>query len=79
MLAWLECDECLGTLTPVLIRDGDDRALHDGGMFGYSLLDFNGRNVLAARDDDILLAIAQFDVAVGMPGCDITRAERLFP
>src|SRR5690242_15186918 len=50
MLAWLECDEGLGSLPPVLIRDGDHRALHDGRMFGNRLLDFNGRNILAAGD-----------------------------
>src|SRR5258706_5592267 len=33
VLAWLQCDEDLGSLAPLLIWDGDHRALHNGGLF----------------------------------------------
>jgi hypothetical protein len=31
------------------------------------LFDLDAGDVFAARDDDVLAAVAQFDVAVGMP------------
>ena len=40
-LTWLERHEGFGALAPLLIRDSDDRALHDGGMPGDRLLYLN--------------------------------------
>src|SRR2546425_922604 len=73
--ARLERDEGLRPLAPLLVRDGDHRALEDGGVPGDRLLDLDGRDVLAARDDDVLLPVAQLDVAVGMPDADVARVE----
>ena len=74
-LAGLERDEGLGPLAPLLVRDGHHRALHHRGVPGHALLDLDGRDVLAARDDDVLLAVAQLDVAVGVPDPDVARVE----
>src|SRR5687768_963180 len=71
----LQGHEGLGPLAPLLVGHGHHRALHDGGMAGHALLDLDGRNVLAARDDDVLLAVAQLDVAVGMPHGDVAGVE----
>jgi len=54
ILARLQGHESLGTLSPLLIRDRYHGALQDGGMLGNGLLDFNGRDVLTTRNDDIL-------------------------
>src|SRR5712691_1829824 len=75
LLAGLERDEGFRALAPFLVGDGDDRALHHGGMAGHTLLDLDRRDVLAARDDDVLLAVAQLDVAVGVPDADVARVE----
>ena len=39
------------------------------------LLDLNGQDVLTTRNDAILLAVTQFDVAIGVPYTDITGVE----
>src|SRR6266513_2266793 len=72
---WLQGDERLGPLAPLLVRDGDHRALEHGGVLGDSLLDLHRRDVLAARDDDVLLPVAQLDVAVRVPHGEVTRVE----
>src|SRR5262249_10730097 len=59
--ALLERDERLGTLPPLLIRNRNHGAFEDGGMLGDGLLDLDGRDVLSAGDDDVLLAIAKLD------------------
>jgi hypothetical protein len=35
------------------------------------LLDFDARDVLAAGDDDVLAAVAELDIAVGVPDCEV--------
>ena len=40
-------------------------------MFVQSVLDFDGRDVFAARDDDVLGAVFELDVAVGMHNAEI--------
>src|SRR5260370_20247080 len=78
-LAPLEGDEGPGPLAPFFITDGHYFALHHRGVPGHALLDLDGRDVLAARDDDVLLAVAQLDVAVGMPDPDVARVEPAAP
>src|SRR5271169_3922544 len=39
------------------------------------LLDFDRRNILPARDDDVLRAILEVDVAVRMPHAEVARME----
>src|SRR5439155_16996168 len=75
LLARLERDEGLGPLPPLLVRDGHDRALHHRRVLGHALLHLDGRDVLAARDDDVLLPVAQLDVAVRVPHTDVPRVE----
>src|SRR5262249_42586861 len=63
----VQCEERCRRLAAVRVRDPDDRAFEYGGMGGDSLLDFDAGNVFAAGDDDVLAAITQFDVPVGVP------------
>ena len=44
-------------------------------MGGDRLLDFDAGDVLAAGDDDVLAAVAQLDVAVGMPHGQVPGME----
>src|SRR5215469_977580 len=74
-LPWLQGDECLGTFAPRLVRYGNDSTLQDSSMLDDDLLHLNGRNVLATRDDHILLAIAQFNVAIRVPHGEVTGVE----
>jgi hypothetical protein len=67
-----EGDECLRSLAPFLVWDGDDCALEDCGMAADGVLDLDRSDVLAAGDDDVLLAVAQLDVPVQMHR-DLTR------
>ena len=67
VLALGELDESLGSLAPLLVRCRHDRDCRDRRMFGDRLLDFDCRNVLSAGDDDVLLAVTQLDVAIGVP------------
>src|SRR5207247_10175976 len=77
--AGLERDERLGALAPALVGDRDHRALHDGGVTRHRLLDLDRRDVLAAGDDDVLLTIAQLDVAVRMPHRDVAGVKPSAP
>src|SRR6185436_841029 len=63
----LERHEGLRPLAPLGVGDGDHRALHHRRMPRHRLLDLDRRDVLAARDDDVLLPVAELDVAVRMP------------
>src|SRR4051794_16900269 len=82
VLARLELHERLRALAPLLVRHGDDRDLGDRRVAHDRLLDLDARDVLPARDDDVLGAVAQLDVAVGMPDGEVAgmkpaAAERL--
>src|SRR5438067_12365391 len=77
--AGLEGDEGLGPLAPLRVGDGDHRALHDGRVLGHRLLDLDRGDVLAARDDDVLLAVTQLDVAVGVPYRQVAGVEPATP
>src|SRR4030095_11044494 len=71
----LERHEGLGPLAPYFVGDGDDRALEHRGMPRHRLLHLDRGDVLAARDDDVLLPVAQLDVAVGVPDADVAGVE----
>src|SRR6266550_4838209 len=51
-------DEALRALAPFLIGNRDDRRLEHVGMAHERALDLDCRDVLAARDDDVLGAVA---------------------
>src|SRR5215204_7053240 len=70
-----ERDECFGSLTPLRVGDRDHRAFEHSGVGGDDLLDLDRRDVLAAGDDDVLLAVADLDVAVGMHDPDVSGVE----
>src|SRR5262245_16243752 len=71
----LRHDQRLRHLAPIPVRHCDDRDLEHVGMTRDGLLDLDGRDVLAARDDDVLLPVAQLDVPVGMQHGDVARVE----
>src|SRR5205814_7794208 len=75
----LQGDERLWSLAPPVVRYPDPGALQDGGVLAECLLHLNGRDVLAARDDDVLLAVAQLDIAVGMPDAEVAGVEPAAP
>src|SRR5215212_5272001 len=72
-------DERLRTLAPFLVWYADH------GDFEYRrvrldrLLDLDGRDVLAPGDDDVLGAIAQFDVPVWMHHTEVAGVQRPAP
>src|SRR5215204_125211 len=67
----LELDERLGSLAPLLVGYRDDGGLQHGRVVVHRLLDLDGRDVLAAGDDDVLFAVAQLHVTVRVPGGDV--------
>src|SRR5438552_12275730 len=71
----LQRDERFGPLAPPLVGDRDHRALEYGRVLGNGLLDLDRRDVLTARDDDVLLPVAQLDVAVGVPHGEVAGVE----
>ena len=60
----LQLDEGAGHLAPFLVRLGDHRGQHDGRVLVERVLDLDRGDVLAARDDDVLGAVLELDVAV---------------
>src|SRR6267378_5626452 len=55
-------DEGLDGLAPLLVGHADDRDLGHRGMLEQAVLHLDGRDILAARDDDVLLAVGDGDV-----------------
>ena len=68
-------DKGLGPFPPVGVRDPDDGAFEHGGVGGDGLLDLDAGDVLAAGDDDVFAAVAQLDVAIGMPHGQVPGVE----
>src|SRR5207237_3598125 len=62
-------------LAPFWIRQADDGRLEDGWVRGQDLLDLDRGDVLAAGEDDVLLAVADLDVPVGLQHPEIARTE----
>src|SRR5438067_3158742 len=61
LLAGLQAHEGLGDLAPAIVGNRDYSALEHGRVACDRLLHLDGRDVLAARDDDVLLTVAQLD------------------
>src|SRR5438270_5684669 len=72
---WLQGDERLRHLPPLVVGDRDDRTLQHRRMALDSLLDLDCRDVLAAGDDDVLLSVAQLDETIGVYHSDVARVE----
>src|SRR5918997_2720269 len=70
LLSLLEGHEGFGALAPLLFRHGGYGGLHDGRMAGDDPLHLDRRDVLAAGDDDVLVAVPDLDVPVGVPHGD---------
>jgi hypothetical protein len=49
---------------PTPDRAGNHRRFEHGGILVKDILDLDRRNVLAARDDDVLRTVLDFDIAV---------------
>ncbi|HEU0221231.1 MAG TPA: hypothetical protein VFR34_03325 [Paracoccaceae bacterium] len=62
-LARLRHDDGVHGLAPMEMRDADDGALGDGGMQADGVLDLDGTDVFAARDDHVLDAVLDEDIA----------------
>ena len=62
-------------LAPPLIRHSDDCGFGHQGVRTDGVLNFDGRDVLAAGDDDVLRAILQFDVAVGVHDTEVAGVQ----
>src|SRR3954463_516679 len=75
VLARGERDECLRYLAPLLVGHRDHGRFEHRGMADYRLLDLDGADVLAPGDDDVLLAIAQLDGAVGVAHAEVAAVE----
>ena len=68
-------DESLGHLAPSLVGDSDHADLEHARVLHDDLLDLLAGDVLTAGYDDVLGAVLQLDVAVGVPDGDVTRVE----
>src|SRR5207245_1627052 len=64
--AWLGYHKGFGHLPPALVRDSDHGYFQHGGMPVNGVFHLDGRNVLAATDDDVLFAIAQLYIPIRM-------------
>ena len=72
-------DKSLGALAPFFVWDRDDGTFEYCLVASDDLLDFDGRDILAARDNDVLLSVAQFDIAVGVPDGQIAGVKEAVP
>src|ERR671916_1322982 len=73
LLSLLEGHESLGPLAPLVVRHRGDGGLHDGRMTGDDPFHLDRRDVLTAGDDDVLVPVADLDVAVRMPHGHVAR------
>src|SRR6185369_6346438 len=73
--AFLECHERARRLAPFLVGPRHHRAFQHGRMAVDHALDLDRRDVLAARDDDVLGAVLQLDIAVGVADAEIAGVE----
>ncbi len=73
LLALLEDHEGFGTLAPLLVWHRDDGRLQHRRVLGDGLLHLDGRDVLPAGDDYVLVAVPDLDVPVGVPHGHVAR------
>ena len=73
--AGLHADERARVLAEPRVGRGDDRDLGDAGHAQQQLLDLARADVLAAADDDVLLAVGDREVAVGVEHADVAGRE----
>ena len=64
--AFVENNEGVRRFAPPFMRESDDRHFLHGRMSQKYAFDFDRRNVLAATDDDVLYAVANFNVTIRM-------------
>src|SRR5579872_7283251 len=76
-LAGFKPHDGLDVLVRQRVRNADDRALGDGGVIAQNALDLEGRHVLAAPADAVLLAAAIEEVAVLVVPADVAGLEPL--
>src|SRR5208283_3356656 len=74
-VARLHFDEGAGRLAPFLVRTRDHGGELDARMLEQGVLHIDRGDVLAARDDDVLRAVAELDVAVRMLDPEIAGVE----
>src|SRR5438477_13204913 len=73
--ACFEDDQGLDRLAPLLVGDADDADLGHGRMREHPVLDLDRRDVLAAADDDVLLAVGDSEVALVVEGPTVAGVE----
>src|SRR5271165_682639 len=71
----LQCHERAGGFAPHRVRARDHRRLEHARVPVENVFDLDRRDVLAARDDDVLRTILQLDIAVGMHDPEIARMK----
>src|SRR5439155_3383216 len=71
--------ERLGPLAPAFVGHPDDGGLQHGRVRHDGLFDLDRGDVLAARDDDVLGPVAQFDVTVGVHHTQVAGVEPAAP
>ena len=64
--ALVENNKSVRRFAPLFMRKSYDRHFLYSRVFQKDAFDFDRRNVFAATDDDILYAVANFDVTIGM-------------
>ena len=62
-------------VSPSSGRAGDDGGFQDGRVAVEDVLDLDRRDVLAAGDDDVLRAVLDLDVAVGVGDREVAGVE----
>src|SRR5579884_816242 len=73
--ARLEYHDSLGHLAPDSVRHGDNNHFVNAGMCGERLFYFQRSNVLAATDNDVLLAIDNKNVVVAIDRRNVSGVE----
>ena len=65
-------DECMRRLTPFLVRHTDHGDFLDGRVMQQTAFHLDRGNILAAADDDILEAIPNLKITIGVNHSGIT-------
>ena len=71
----LQLDEGAWGLAPFLVRLGDDGGRQHGGVVIEHAFHFDGRDVFATRDDDVLGPVPELDVAVRVDNAQVAGME----